>query len=129
MEDPERREEFRLRLQKHGSVRWNVDVNVQYKDVVGVVKKEAAAVFGRDLLAPHQPYISRNTMQLIRLRRYAVIACRKFHRKEPRAFSNLCLFLPAQFHLYANEGDPWYEESQRLLLGVGFRNAEIWGDA
>eukprot|EP00959_Pyramimonas_sp_CCMP1952_P241132 5039462-Pyramimonas_sp.AAC.1 len=106
--------EFRRRLETLRPGHWEQEVNNQYAEVIGSIKKYAKEIFSKDLLTPHQAYISRNTMQLIRLRRYVLAARRKWKRKELDAFDNLCKFLPSQLDTYSNEGDPWHPQAQQL---------------
>eukprot|EP00959_Pyramimonas_sp_CCMP1952_P117434 2454814-Pyramimonas_sp.AAC.1 len=78
------------------------------------VKDAARRCFARDIFTPAQPYITRDTMRLIKLRRYVLQGLRKFRREESEPFQNICKFLPAQYQFVSQESDPWHEEAEKL---------------
>eukprot|EP00959_Pyramimonas_sp_CCMP1952_P394408 8264199-Pyramimonas_sp.AAC.1 len=102
---------------------WKEDVNTQYHSMATTIKDAARAVFAKDMLTPHQEYISRNTMQ-----RFVNTARRAWNREEHQPYRNLCRYLPFQFGLFAREGDPWLQEPEHLLLRVTLHREGCWSD-
>ncbi len=126
LRDEELLASFRAELAALRPPQWEMDVNDQYRVTVGEVSEIARKHFAKDLLSPIQPYISRHTMRLIRLRRYALSALRQWRCGRAEAFDNLCVYLPGQHAFYVQQGDIRMVEGQNLLLAVQLLDA---GDA
>ena len=118
LQDPERVEQYRRAVAALRPPDWRTDVNEQYRKTIGEVNEIARKWFAKEIVSPIQPYISRETMRLIRLRRHSLRAVRQWRVGGAEAFDNLCKHLPRQHEFYIQQGDLWAEEGQALLLAV-----------
>ncbi len=123
LQDPERVEQCRRAVAALQPPTWQTDVNDQYRQTISEVNEVARKLFAKDIISPIQPYISRATMRLIRLRRYGLSAVRRWRAGSADAFDNLCKHLPRQHEFYVQQGDSWQEDGEALLLAVQLLSA------
>ena len=115
--DPELRQGFRQHLQMLPLHDWSVDPNVQSAQINKVVNQISDVLFQPDRFTPRQPYVSRDTMRLIRYRRYLLSVLRNDHLEK----DTWCLFLkklPEDHDQLAQPADPWLHESNLFRMAV-----------